>query len=244
MQTLMNPKTTETKMDSDMISVCPTCGKEVKLSAECVHLMQSMGALKKMVLNCDECAEKVEAQNAERERELYFEGLRRECKIPVSRMDWNSAKGNQQLYYFVLGNKKKSLFISDQYGSGKTWAVCAVGWREKLADIDVLFYVTADLTSELSALYSEYYSAAESLVKELKECDLLILDDFGKERLTDRSGEAIFRVLDARYRDERATWITTNLSLDELAVKMEERGGALKRRIKEEYESWNRYKNA
>ena len=50
----------------------------------------------------------------------------------------------------------------------------------------------------------------------LRNCDLLILDDFGMERQTDYAREQVFHLLDSRYLARKPMIVTTNLSLQEL----------------------------
>ncbi len=53
-------------------------------------------------------------------------------------------------------------------------------------------------------------------LESLKNCDLLILDDFGMERRTDYAQEQVFGIIDGRYLAQKPLIVTTNLSLREL----------------------------
>jgi len=44
----------------------------------------------------------------------------------------------------------------------------------------------------------------------VERCDLLLLDDLAAERVTDWTGETLYRLIDARYAWQRPTIITTN----------------------------------
>ncbi|MGH7334625.1 MAG: ATP-binding protein [Candidatus Rokuibacteriota bacterium] len=52
--------------------------------------------------------------------------------------------------------------------------------------------------------------------------DHLVLDDLGRERLTDWVLETLYLVVNARYEDRLATTITTNLDLDALRLRLGE----------------------
>lgn len=48
-------------------------------------------------------------------------------------------------------------------------------------------------------------------VNALMDCDLLVLDDFGRERATDFVQETLFTVINARYEKQKPVIITTNI---------------------------------
>lgn len=227
---------------------CKTCNSVFTLeySDDEVAIMVDLGvnpADWQGSISCTACNAKADAIAARKAELRWHHALLEETNIPRERIRWDEKKGNNELLRFVSTNIAKSLFIADEYGVGKTWSTCYMAWQEKLAKKHVRFFVVADLTASLSMLYADDMRGAERLVRELKTCDLLVLDDFGKERATDRAGEALFRVLDARYRDNRRTWITSNLTLNELAEKWEDRGGSIKRRIREYYASWIQWRD-
>ena len=49
------------------------------------------------------------------------------------------------------------------------------------------------------------------VLKKVSECDLLIIDDFGAEKITDWVLEKVFLLIDTRYKTEKPLIITTNL---------------------------------
>ena len=84
-------------------------------------------------------------------------------------------------------------------------------------------------------IHLEYYSGDRSLIENigkdasagivadklffldaLKNCDLLILDDFGMERQTDYAQEQVFGIIDGRYLARKPLVVTTNLSVQEM----------------------------
>ena len=56
----------------------------------------------------------------------------------------------------------------------------------------------------------------EEYFRDLCDCDLLILDDFGMERQTEYAREQIFNLIDSRYLSRKPLIVTTNLSLQQL----------------------------
>jgi DNA replication protein DnaC len=63
----------------------------------------------------------------------------------------------------------------------------------------------------------------ESIIEEYSDCRLLVLDDLGAEKTSEWSLQTLYTIIDRRYREERQTIITSNLSLDELASQVDDR---------------------
>lgn len=102
-------------------------------------------------------------------------------------------------------------------GNGKTFAAACIA--NALMEQDNAFPPTVKMTTLgtvlgrlpcLSAQDKDHY------LRGLRDCSLLILDDFGMERQTDYGREQVFGILDGRYLSRRPLIVTTNLSLREL----------------------------
>jgi len=96
---------------------------------------------------------------------------------------------------------------------------------EKSAHIE--YWPLLDLVSELR---SDIAHGSLMTSTRCRECDLLVLDDFGSERATDFVLEELERIVDWRYRAMKPTAVATNLS-DSAAVIRKYGGRALSRWI-------------
>jgi DNA replication protein DnaC len=240
---------------------CPECGKkwdsevpDTWVDELCNTVMPTIDANFKpreevtIDINCHECQSKLDEERLKRECAEKISYSLSDSRISSKRLQWDNSKGNLRMEQFIGRNMDKSLFIADVYGSNKTWCVCHMAheWikidarRGRYAKIR--FWLVADLLAEFAALYYESCRKAEDLVDELKTCHLLILDDFGKEKLTDRGGEALFRIINSRYENELPVWITSNFNGNELMARMGDRGEAIVRRLKDSYLSWHQHK--
>ncbi len=74
--------------------------------------------------------------------------------------------------------------------------------------VHVEYWPLLDLTSELRA---EITRGVQEVSRRCRECDLLVLDDFGAERVTDFVLAELERIVDWRYRTMKPTAIATNL---------------------------------
>lgn len=57
-------------------------------------------------------------------------------------------------------------------------------------------------------------------IQRATKCDLLILDDIGKEKLTERTGETLFEIFDKRLQQGKRIWVTSNYDGRGLAEKL------------------------
>ena len=99
---------------------------------------------------------------------------------------------------------------------------------------------TSEILRKIAGEYGSDIKLADRMIADLAEIELLILDDLGKEQLTDRMGEVLFEVFDRRYSNLKRTWITTNQPGTEIIARFgEDRGKPLVRRITEQFKIFN-----
>ena len=126
--------------------------------------------------------------------------IRRMCERYVSKRG-DMIDGNFGLA-FIGGN-----------GGGKTfWASCIANALID-AGCSVLMITLKKLINEMTADYGEF---RESIMRQIKAVDFLILDDYGAERGTDFSLEQAFDVIDTRYNAGKPLIITANLTEEAL----------------------------
>lgn len=221
---------------------CRKCGGEIKIEIDVSDSLianVARGMIKSMV--CDECGERMTAERKATETRAYLLEIFEKSGIPKGRSRFDISKCVcLELHAFVMDNLNKSLWVADTNGTGKTWAVCA-GAVEKIKNqhCKVIYRRAVDAANEYACAYEDGSKAAESYVKRLSMADLLILDDLGKEKLTEKGKEFLFRIIDARYDAKRQIWITTNHSGDELSERLGDNyGNAILRRLRERCVSW------
>jgi DNA replication protein DnaC len=82
------------------------------------------------------------------------------------------------------------------------------------------YWPLLDLASELR---SEITRGYQEVSRRCRECDLLVLDDFGAERVTDFVLAELERIVDWRYRTMRPSAIATNLDIARITLKYGQR---------------------
>jgi DNA replication protein DnaC len=89
------------------------------------------------------------------------------------------------------------------------------------SDAHVEYWPLLDLVCELRL---EITRGIQEVSRRCRECDLLVLDDLGAERVTDFVLEELERIVDWRYRTMRPTAVATNLrSTTEIGAKYGQR---------------------
>ena len=112
---------------------------------------------------------------------------------------------------FEKNEKGEGLILCGNPGTGKTHLAAAISHKviEEFG-IPVEFKTSIEIHSELTNFEKE-------TLNKYKKCDLLIIDDLGKEKTTEWRQEKIFEIINSRYEDYLPTLITTNLAPKQFA---------------------------
>ena len=82
-------------------------------------------------------------------------------------------------------------------GCGKTWLACALGMQACRQGLSVRYFRSARLLADLSVAHGDGRYAR--LMKQLAKADLLILDDWGMEKLSLVQRNDLFEVMEDRH---------------------------------------------
>jgi len=132
----------------------------------------------------------------------------------------------------------KSLYLHGEAGLGKTTTAIAqmiynaeqyYTSEENANPKAELFFITMpELLFKLRQTYNKpinhdtFETAEEMAVNFYRNVDVLVLDDFGVEKITDWVSTILYLILTYRYENDRVTIFTSNLSLDELTVQLKD----------------------
>lgn len=136
------------------------------------------------------------------------------------------------------------IYVYGAQGAGKTWMACRIakGWLSRGLG-DARFVSSVNLISEIGSTYGG--NGNEGLVlSKYMFCDLLIVDDLGKEVPSQWSLSKLFEVFDSRYANNRPTIVTTQFDSASLARRMANSGDpetamAIVSRFREKYRGMN-----
>jgi DNA replication protein DnaC len=117
-------------------------------------------------------------------------------------IDYRQSRHINRGYIARLSNfdwvkESRNIFITGCTGTGKTWLSCAFGVEACRQQMHVLYYRTSRLLSELRVANGD--GSLMRLLSKIKKANILILDDWGIERIKPAEGQMLLEVLEDRY---------------------------------------------
>ena len=186
-------------------------GKVVWISGEC---------------GCDQeraAKEEEEARKAAEKDRRYAEKLR---AVGIPPRYQNAVIDSNEAAMFLAefdSRPGSGLYIQGTCGSGKTSLACALARRLFDAKKRVLVTTAIDMLGEIQRTFDDS-SPTFDVVRRYVECDLLVIDDMGKESAGDWAVRTLFQILNARYGEMRSTIVTSEYDPPNLGRRMSRQG--------------------
>ena len=156
-------------------------------------------------------------------KDLTFEGFKPRGRKGLGELQANSLERafNQARHY--AQNLNGWLLLQGGYGCGKTHLAAAVANYAVSMGVPTLFLTVPDLLDTLRFSYDSQDTTFEGRFDEIRNAQLLVLDDFGTQNATGWAQEKLFQIINYRYINKRPTVGTTNLLLDEVEARVRSR---------------------
>lgn len=219
-----------TQCPSDDPHICPHC-QQIVPKVE----MTVLGKVKYIQPHC-KCevnkyeSEMQEMEDRKREREI-------QSKFAISSLGDRFAKCTFEAFEIAEENKRsydlcktyaeefeggsEAPMLWGQYGNGKSHLAAATAHTLVKRGFIVVFQTVPELLERIRSTFNGRNKETEQdVMYALLNCNLLILDDIGSEKVTDWVQDVLFRIVDGRYRKERPIMYTTNLKPSELKDKV------------------------
>lgn len=214
---------------------CEYCGKEYKINTNILEGIPEFWKEKfKYIPDCDCLDKKFQAEQEAKERELEKERIRNRIKKykDISVIDKKLSDSTFEVADMTdkhmklckryaekivkIGTAPQGLLMHGSVGTGKTFAsACIANYLMKNGKTVLVM----NLGLYLIKLKKEWDEAESNVLEYVKNCDLLVIDDFGVEKISEFVRDKAFALIDTRYRAEKPLIITTNLSLKDIEEK-------------------------
>lgn len=131
-------------------------------------------------------------------------------------VDYRTSRGLDRALFQSLASpdwidRHRSVLITGPCGVGKSWLACALGHGASRADRTVLYQRLPRLFSDLELARGD--GRFDRLFRKIARVDLLILDDWGPDRLTATQRRDLMEIVEERY-GRRSTIVTSQLPVE------------------------------
>ncbi|MCP3468280.1 IS21-like element helper ATPase IstB [Bradyrhizobium sp. CCGUVB23] len=153
-------------------------------------------------------------------RQKRFEARARAARLrhdaQVENVDFRAARGlDRNLFLKLAGcdfiRQHHNLLLIGPAGVGKSWLACALGHQACREDFSVAYHRVPRLFATLGLARGD--GRYGRLLKALAKPDLLILDDWGPEKLSDEQRRDLLEIIEDRYAC-RSTLVTSQIPVD------------------------------
>lgn len=128
-------------------------------------------------------------------------------------------------------NHNKSLILGGGVGTGKTHLSIAIALHVIEKGGTAIY---CNIPEMMGIIRSELMNNSDETLNRIKECDCLIFDDLGVEKLSEWRGEILYEIINSRYNEGKQIIITTNArSYPYLMEHLGPRGQRIVSRLKE-----------
>ena len=136
---------------------------------------------------------------------------------------WNESSKlikNTGISYFndfvkIRSSRNNSIIFCGQPGSGKTHIAVALGMNFIKKGFKVMYMPYRDMMTKLKQKICDDKGYNESLAK-LKNCDILLIDDLFKGKVTEADLNIIFEIVNFRYLNYLPIMVSSELMMEEI----------------------------
>ncbi len=159
-------------------------------------------------------------QEATLRRQKRFEARARAAMLrhdaQVEDADFRAERGLDRSLFLKLAGcdwirQRHGLLITGPAGVGKSWLACALGHKACREDFPVVYHRAPRLLASLALARGDGRYAR--MLKALARTDLLILDDWGPEKLNDEQRRDLLEIIEDRY-ERRSTIVISQVPVD------------------------------
>jgi DNA replication protein DnaC len=153
-------------------------------------------------------------------RQKRFESRARAARLrhdaQVEDVDFKATRGLDRGLFLKLAGcdwirERRGLLLTGPAGVGKSWLACALGQKACREDFSVAYHRAPRLFAALGLARGD--GRYTRTLKALARLDLLILDDWGPEKLDDVQRRDLLEIVEDRY-GRRSTIVTSQIPVE------------------------------
>ena len=130
------------------------------------------------------------------------------------------------LYHYARNIHQKGLYLSGDFGIGKTYILAGLANQVAAMNKYVVFLHVPTFIASLASHFND--NSLQDEVQKIANCDLLILDDIGAENLSQWSRDEVLAViLQARMDNVLPTFFSSNFAMNDLEDHFKETKNAI-----------------
>ena len=130
------------------------------------------------------------------------------------------------LYHYSRNIHQKGLYLSGNFGIGKTYILAGLANQVAAMNKYVVFLHVPTFIASLASHFND--NSLQDEVQKIANCDLLILDDIGAENLSQWSRDEVLAViLQARMDNVLPTFFSSNFAMNDLEDHFKETKNAI-----------------
>jgi len=165
----------------------------------------------------------IKLSNLDAFRDLTFENFNIDGLVGMSDEQLRSLNTARNATQYYSQHLDGWLLLLGTYGVGKTHLAAAIANFAVGLGVPTLFLTVPDLLDWLRYAYGSQESNFETRFEEIRNINLLVLDDLGTQNTTPWAEEKLYQIFNYRYVNRLPTVITTNQVLDEIEGRIQSR---------------------
>ncbi len=215
------PTSSNTKSPSPEETVCPICGGVGWLHEDLPITDPNFGKLVRCVCKQQEAIQSAQKRlyqtsNLEAFHTMTFESFSVQGRLGLGDEQIRSLQYALSQSQQFAASPKGWLILMGTYGCGKTHLAAAIANTCIEYGMGAIFLTVPDLLDWLRSSYGASDTTFEQRFEEIRNVDLLVLDDLGTQNSTAWAAEKLYQIIDYRYTHKLPLVVTTNLHLEDL----------------------------
>jgi len=215
------PTSSNTKSTSPEETVCPICGGVGWLHEDLPITDPNFGKLVRCVCKQQEAIQSAQKRlyqtsNLEAFHTMTFESFSVQGRLGLGDEQIRSLQYALSQSQQFGASPKGWLILMGTYGCGKTHLAAAIANTCIEYGMGTIFLTVPDLLDWLRSSYGASDTTFELRFEEIRNIDLLVLDDLGTQNSTAWAAEKLYQIIDYRYTHKLPLVVTTNLHLEDL----------------------------